>query len=175
MYTIDFNQRSLGEGKAVVIIDSTNAVTESSETNNVATILVDGDNRDDGYGYDPSDDADFKILDLEVGRISGNRFIEDDEADEGDDVAIRFVVANIGGEETEDWRFEIDNLPYDDDDTYRSGRQDSLRPGESVEVITEFENADEGNYRIRVEVDSEDDTDEENERNNDDSVRLEVE
>ncbi len=107
--------------------------------------------------------------------MRGSRFVEDDEIDEDDDAAVRFVVVNRGGETTDEWRFEITNTPYDSDDDYRSSRQDELRPGESIEIIVEFENPDEGRYNIEVEVDSEDDTDEENERNNDEKERLKVE
>ena len=125
--------------------------------------------------YNSNDNADFVIDDLEVGYLRGSRFYDDDEADEGDDVAIRFIVRNEGGESTNDWRFEVKDTPYDDSDNdYRSGRYNRLRPGEEIEIIVEFENVDEGRYDIEVEVDSEDDTDEESENNNDDSVELDV-
>lgn len=166
-----------------VYIDSTNSVSESNESNNRTSVIIDG--RTDGnysfggnyYGYgdyDRYDDADLVIDDLEVGRISGSRFIEDDEIDEDDDAGVRFTVRNRGGESTGSWRFEITNTPYDNDDDYRSNRYGSLRPGQEIEIIVELENPDEGNYNIRVEVDSDDDVDEENERNNTESERLEV-
>jgi hypothetical protein len=162
------------DGIVVVSADPYNAISELSNSNNVASAYVNGDNGSGQVDYDDDDEADLRIDDLEVGRMSGSRFVEDDEIDEDDDAAVRFVVENIGGESTGSWRFEIDNVPYDDDDRYRSARQSSLRPGESVEIIVEFENPDEGNYNIEVTVDSEDDVDEERESNNDESERLEV-
>lgn len=179
LYTVTFNAKSAGNQSVVVQIDPNNLISELSETNNVGTVTISGNafgggsNNNNG-SYDPRDDADFIIQNLEVGRISGNRFIEDDNAEDGDDIAIRFIVKNQGGDETEDWRFEIEGLPYDDDDNFRSREYDSLRPGQSIEIIVEFENIDEGDYEIEVVVDSEDDTDEESESNNDDSVDLEV-
>lgn len=180
LYTLTFNAKADGNQSVVVQLDPSNVVSEASETNNVGTITLSGN----GYGggsnnngdssYDSRDDADFVITNLEVGRLSGSRFVEDDEADEGDDVAIRFTVKNRGGETTEDWRFEVDGLPYDDGGKYRSPRYNELKPGQSLEVTVELENVDEGRYEIEVFVDSEDDTDEERENNNTADVDLEV-
>jgi len=180
LYTVTFAAKSAGNQNVVVQLDPNNSISESSETNNVGTVTLSGNAFGAGSSgtnndYNSRDDADFRILNLEVGRISGNRFVEDDEAEDGDDIAIRFVVKNQGGDETEDWRFNIKNLPYDDDDTFRSREYDSLKPGQSLEIVVEFENIEEGNYDIEVEVDSDKDTREESERNNSDSVDLEVE
>ena len=123
-----------------------------------------------GSSSSGNDDANLEIDDLESGRLEGRRFYEDDEIDEDDEAAVRFVVENTGDEETGSWRYEV-TLPGDD---YRSGRQDSLEPGESQEIIVGFDELDEGTYTIKVEIDSDDDVDEENERDNDDSVRLRV-
>ena len=161
-----------------IYLDPNNIIHEANEGNNSSSVVIYGDRRGGGsyyWEYDSDDDADLVIDDLEVGRMSGSRFVEDDDIDEDDDAAVSFTVRNRGGESTGRWRFEIDNIPYDDDDNYRSGRQDSLRPGEETEIVVEFENPDEGNYNIRVEVDSDDDVDEEREGNNTESERLEVE
>lgn len=183
-YTLTFAAKASGNQTVAIVADATNSVTEASESNNVGTVVMTGSaygNTGNGNGssnngnYDEDDEADFIIEDLEVGRVSGNRFIEDDNADEGDDIAVRFIVRNRGGEETEDWRFEIKELPYNRDDTFRSREYDALRPGESIEIIVELDNVDEGDYDIEVEVDSEDDTDEERENNNKRSADLEVE
>lgn len=181
LYTLTFNAKASGNQNVVVQLDPSNLISEASETNNIGTITLSGNSFGGGSSnntdnsYDSKDDADFVIKNLEVGRLSGNRFIEDDEAEEGDDIAIQFTVKNQGGDKTDDWRFEIRNLPYDSQNTFRSKEYDSLRPGESIVITVEFENIDEGDVDIRVEVDSEDDTDEESESNNDDSVDLEVE
>lgn len=176
-FTLRFDE--IDEGNTMIIVDPQNLIRENSEANNSRTIYVrgdDGGSNSSYYNYDRNDDADLVIRNLEVGRMSGSRFVEDDEIDEDDDAAVRFEVVNIGGESTGRWRFEIDETPYDgSNNDYRSGRQNSLRPGESVVLIVEFENPDDGRYRIEVDIDSDDDVDEENERNNDDSEVLEVE
>ncbi len=179
LYTVTFAAKSNGNQTVVVQLDPNNNVSESSETNNVGTITMTGGAFGGGSNgtnndYDSRDDADFQIIGLEVGRVSGNNFVRDDSVEDGDDVVVRFIVKNQGGDETEDWRFEVSNSPYDDDDTFRSREYNALRPGESIEIFVEFENIDEGDYEIEVMVDSEDDTDEESESNNDDSVDLEV-
>jgi len=180
-YTLTFAAKSSGSQSVAIIADPTNSVVEASETNNIGTVTMTGSAYGNTGGssgnngdYNSNDDADFIIEDLEVGRMSGSRFIEDDTVDDGDDIAVRFIVRNRGGETTDDWRFEITELPFDNDDTFRSNRYDGLRPGESIEIILELDNIDEGNYDIEVEVDSEDDTDEERENNNRDSVELDV-
>ncbi len=156
-----------------IFIDSTNSVSESNESNNTSSVTIYGDNKNSSYNdYDEDDDADLVIDEFEVGRMSGSRFVEDNEIDEDDDAAIKFVVRNQGGESTGNWKYEVTNTPNDDD--YKSGRQSSLRPGEKVEIIVEFENPDEGTYLIRVEVDSDDDVDEERENNNTETERLKV-
>ncbi|MEY2641023.1 MAG: hypothetical protein RL150_416 [Candidatus Parcubacteria bacterium] len=186
-YTLTFGAKASDNQTVAIVADSTSSVSEASESNNIGTVTMtgsaygnggssnNGSSNNTNGNYDEDDDADFVIEDLEVGRYSGNRFTEDDNVDEGDDVAVRFTVRNRGGEETDDWRFEIKELPYDRNDTFRSREYDSLRPGETIEIIVELDNTDEGNYDIEVEVDSEDDTDEERENNNKRSVDLEVE
>lgn len=180
-YTLTFASKDSGSQNVTIFVDSSNTVSESSETNNSANVTMTGSAYGNNNGgssnnnnFDRDDDADFVIEDLEVGRMSGNRFTEDDTADEGDDIAVRFMVRNRGGETTEDWRFELRNLPYNNDKTYRSDEYDALRPGESIEIIIELDNVDEGNVDIRAEVDSEDDTNEERENNNTDTVELDV-
>jgi len=179
-YTLTFGEKDSGNQQVIITADPFNGITELSETNNRGVVVMPGGSfgntggNNNSGNFDDDDDADFVIEDLEVGRLSGSRFIEDDRVDEGDDVAIRFTVRNRGGETTDDWRFEIDDVPFDDDDDFRSREYDRLRPGEFIEITVEFENVDEGRYDIEVNIDSEDDTDEERESNNDDTVELDV-
>lgn len=159
-----------------IFADPYNQVAESNESNNTASVTITGDrsgNSDDS-SYDSNDDADLVITEMQVGRMSGSKFVSDDELDEDDTAAVRFMVKNQGGESTGSWKFEIDNLPYDNDDTYESKTYSSLKPGQSLEVIAEFDGIDEGDYSIRVEVDSDDDVDEESENNNTKTKSLEV-
>lgn len=174
LITVQFDGQKNSSEFIQINIDPTHSVSESNEWNNSSSVLITGSN----YGHDRYDrynDADFVIDNLEVGRITNSRFIRDDEIDENDDVAIRFIVRNQGGETTDDWKFEVKNTPYDTNQTFKSKRQEPLKPGETREIIVEFENPDEGRYNVKVEIDSEDDTNEENERNNTKSKRLEVE
>lgn len=179
--TVQFNEQNISPAYVTVTLDPGNQLYEKNETNNqstvpiIATTVVDG-----GPHFLPPyvppryDDADLIIRELEVGELRGGRFYEDDTLNDGDDMAIQFTVRNDGDEPTGTWYFEVSDLPLNRDRTYRSDRQRSLNPGDSVEIIVEIENIDEGNYTIEVEVDSRDDVDEENERNNTDDIRLRV-
>ncbi len=172
-YTLTFDNES--DESVTVIVDAARSVNESNESNNSFTTNFDGTgNGNSNSSYDKNDDANLEITSLEVGRMNGNSFREDDEIDDSDEAAVRFIVKNTGGENTGSWRYEITNTPYDNDDDYRSNNQSSLRPGESREIIISFDNIDEGNYSIKVEVDSDDDVDEESERDNTESEKLEV-
>lgn len=180
-FNLSFSSQEKNSEVVVISVDPLNTISENSESNNNAYVNVTGrgtgstnNNNNTTTNYDPNDDADLYFGDLEVGRLSGSRFVEDDTAEEGDDVAIRFEVRNKGGESTGSWRFEVDNMPFDNDDTYRSDRQDSLKPGEVRELTLEFENIDSGNYTIKVILDSSKDVKEESESNNTKTVKLEV-
>ena len=180
-YTLTFSD--IDSEDVVVYLDPTNLIRENSETNNLRTVPIRGDggssnnsNRNsNNNSYNRNDDADLEIRNLEVGYTDRSRFREEDDIDDNDDAAVRFEVTNRGGESTGSWRFEIEETPYDgSNNDYRSSRQDSLRPGESTVITVEFENPDEGRYDIEVTVDSDDDVDEEDERNNDESEDLRV-
>lgn len=174
LYTLNFN--GIPSGSVLVNLDPSNIVAEINEKNNLSAVIVAGAGAGIGKNsdYNKNDRADLEITLLEVGKIRNSNFVEDDKIDEDEDAAVRFIVKNIGGESTGTWRFEISNIPYDNESRYRSGRRDSLKPGESREIITIFENPNEGNYRIKVKVDSENDVREEDERNNEETERLEV-
>ncbi len=174
-YTLRFND--LTSGVMSVYVDPQNSVYESNNANNIVSMRVGGNNGGSSTGnvdYDEDDDADLDIDSYEVGRMDGNSFREDDNIDENDDAAVRFVVINKGGESTGSWRFEISNTP-DDGDTYRSKTQSSMRPGESRTITVEFNNPDIGTFDMKLEVDSDDDVDEESEKNNTDTEELEIE
>jgi len=176
--TVRFDGQDNSNQVIALAIDPYNQINESNESNNSGSVTITGDrsgNNNSGNGsYDSNDDADLVITRMEVGRLSGNRFVSDDEIEDNDTAAVRFIVKNQGGESTGSWRFQIDNLPYDRDDKYESKSYSSLRPGQSIEVVADFDGIDDGRYSIKVEVDSDDDVDEENERNNTESETLEV-
>ena len=89
--------------------------------------------------------------------------------------AIQFEVKNEGTNITDDtWRFEV-LLPTSPSYTYKSSNQSALFPGDRIVYIVGFDrvrNASEDDYRI--EVDTRDDIDESNERNNDEEGTLEI-
>jgi hypothetical protein len=95
---IRFDSQRYDNQVVTIYLDSTNSVYESNESNNRSSVTIDGRNSSYRYNYDDDDDADLVIEDLEVGRMSGSRFTEDDEIDEDDDAAVRFTVRNRGGE-----------------------------------------------------------------------------
>jgi len=174
--TVGFDGQENSKQSIRVSLDPSNKISESNESNNESSVVISGDsnsNSSDG-SYNSKDDADLIIKSMEVGRISGNRFVEDDEIEDNDTAAVRFVVKNQGGDSTGTWKFKITNLPYDDDDSYESKSYRSLRPGESMEFIADFDDIDTGRYTIKVEVDSDDDVDEERENNNTESDTLKV-
>ncbi len=175
--TVMFSGQKNSSQNISVHADPYGYISESNESNNFASVIITGNRTGGSTGdnsYDSNDDADLVITQLEVGRLSGSRFVEEDDIDEDDTAAVRFIVKNQGGESTGSWKFEITNLPYDSGDTYRSKSYSSLQPGQSLEIIADFEGIDEGRYTIKVEVDSDDDVDEESERNNTESETLEV-
>lgn len=168
--TVRFGEVEDGRHTVTVSADPYNQIAESNESNNSFAVRVDGDDNDNGGGSSGNDDANLEIEDLEVGTVDGRDFDEDSTIDENDEAAVRFTVKNTGDESTGTWRYEV-TLPGDD---YRSGKQNSLRPGEEQEIVVSFDELDSGTYTIEVEVDSDDDVDEEDERDNDDSIKLKV-
>jgi len=169
-YTLNLeNQKN---GSVNIVIDPKNNISETNENNNSRSVSLSGNDNDNSYNS--NDDADLEIIDMKVGYMSGSKFREDDEIDENDEAAVLFVVKNNGGKSTGSFRFEIENLPYDNDDSYRSDKQSSLNPGQTKEIIVSFDNPDEGRYNINVVLDSDKDVREESERNNEESETLRV-
>lgn len=173
IYTMTFSGLLSGTNQALISVDPQNLISESTETNNqarVAFTVSGGSSITNGTGR-----ADFDIDLIAIGRISGSRFIETNNLDTRDELAIRFRVTNIGGKKTEDWRFEIDvdeprganNLDF------RSKRFSELDPGESREITVSFDNIDEdGDYDFEIEVDSDRDTNERSRSNN--TIKFDV-
>ncbi len=165
---------NIPRGDVAIALDPRNNIQELSVLNNIAVVSVRGGG---GSGTRPSDefaDADLEIYNLETGRMSGSRFVEDSIIYENDTAAIRFMVSNIGGRSTGTWRFEVRGLPYTSQNIFESARQSSLQPGETREIIVEFERAVRGNYNIRVELDPRNEVHEESTRNNIDSINLRI-
>ncbi len=173
IYTITFSGIRGGNNLALISVDPQNLIRESSENNNQAQASF--NSTGNGFTGSNTGEADFDIDLIAIGRISGSRFIETNNIDVDDELAIKFRVTNIGGETTENWRFdvEVDEPRNADDLDYRSKRYDKLDPGEYREVILRYDNLDEdGNYDFDIEVDQEKDTDEDKRSNN--KIRFDV-
>jgi hypothetical protein len=100
-----------------------------------------------------------------------NSYIADDTVPSGRQGAVRFSVANRGGEPTGTWNFSA-RLPSDSDSNYRSGTQRSLNPGDSIIFTLGFDSSDHGRNTIRVTADSNDRVSESNESNNEDTETI---
>lgn len=116
----------------------------------------------------------------EVGYLRTNStssFRRSSEVPEGEIAAFRFVVRNVGTNVSGLWRLRAELPTQDrDDETYTSGFQPSLMPGASKTYTMGFDNPDEGDNReIEIIVDYFDNVNESNERNNDDTARIDVE
>lgn len=171
--TVHFSGQEDSPQTIDVEVDPSNKIRETNESNNSGSVDIEGDPSNTNYNKD--EDADLIIEDMEVGRMSGNDFREDDQIDTDDTAGVKFTVRNQGGEATGSWKFEITGLPYRSNDTYLSKSYTSLKPGESLEVVVEFDGIKQGDYSIEVELDPHDDVDEEEEDNNTESEDLEVE
>ena len=121
--------------------------------------------------------ADLTVRVTETGYLRSantNSFVKDNEVPEGERPAIKFRVTNVGTNKSGTWNFEA-KLPTTSSYTYKSSNQQSLMPGQFIDFTLGFDRAKDGENRISLEIDSQDDVDESNERNNTTSVEIEVE
>lgn len=177
-FTLDINDtRGFTSRLVSIFVNPLGQAAESTLANNNGSTIISYSGTGSGSGngnFNPNDDADLVITSARVGYISGNRFIEDDEINEDDEAAVQFTVQNQGGRNTGSWRFEVE-LPTTDREVFRSSNQANLVPGASITYTLEFDNLDRGNNQdIVIEVDSDDDVDEENERNNRRTLRVDI-
>lgn len=101
-------------------------------------------------------------------------FVSDNEVPEGERPAVKFRVTNSGTNYTGTWNFKA-KLPTTSSYTYESKNQASLAPGQYVDFTLGFDRPKDGEQTITITIDSEDDVDEYNERNNTLSIEIEVE
>jgi hypothetical protein len=161
--SINLNGISTNGGNAIINVNSDRAAVESTYSNNIASIYIDRINGGSSTG-NSNGAADLAITDM---------YVNDDRVDIDDEVVLYFTVENLGGEDTGRWEYEID-LPIVGDNLY-SSRETSLRPGQSRTFRIEFDGLREGNNQdIDLELDPDDDIDEENERNNRESIEIDV-
>lgn len=177
-YIVTFSGHRSGYADVSVSLDPSNGIKETNEVNNTAIASFYFDNASGGSsssGGSYSGDADLTVRITGTGRISNNRFIETDSVDADDEVAVRFMVTNQGGDTAEDWRYEV-KIKGDETRTYTSSRQKDLGNGESIEFAIGFDDIDSDarDIEFTVEVDSDDDVDEKKENNNDDSQDVDL-
>lgn len=177
-YTIQFPSYAEGMKSTTITLDTSNSVAERNEYDNSRTevLLFDAASNNQGTGggsFNRNDDANLTVEILGTGRLDGRRFVETDNVDSNDELAVRFKIKNDGGESTGAWRFTVE-LTGDDDQDYESARQPSLSPGQSAEYTLAFDGIDRDAETVtfKVTADSDDDVDEEDERDNDESERV---
>lgn len=101
-------------------------------------------------------------------------FVSDNEVPEGERPAVKFRVTNIGTNNSGAWNFKA-KLPTTSSYTYESKNQASLAPNQYVDFTLGFDRPKDGEQTITITIDSEDDVNESNERNNTLSIDIEVE
>lgn len=163
-YTINLNGINTNGGVVTVSVNPDRSISESNYLNNDASInigSINGNNSD--YNYN-NGDADLVITDM---------YLDDDNVYTDDEVTLYFTIKNQGGEDTGTWEYEV-SLPTDPRQTFND-RESNLRPGQSRSFRLEFDGLREGNSQdIDLEVDPDDDINEENERNNKESVEIDI-
>jgi len=158
----------------VITTDPSNLVRETSEINNIAsvTLTLPGGSTSTNVGTTSSDRPDLEIELDAIGTLSSSgNFRETNNIDTNDELAIRFIVRNRGGESSGSWDFDVDvNAPgssHDREYDFTSRTYNSLTPGQSREVIISFDDLiDDGRYDFRIVVDPDRDTSDNRRSNN---------
>lgn len=125
----------------------------------------------------PYGDPDLSVRLLATGYLrtaDTDSFVRDNEVPEGERPAVKFRVTNTGTNHSGAWEFEA-KLPTTSSYTFKSRRQASLAPGQYVDFTLGFDRPKDGEQTIKITIDSGDDVDESNERNNTLSIDIEVE
>ena len=125
----------------------------------------------------PYGKADLSIRLLEVGYLrtsSTDSFVRASRVPEGERAAFRFRVTNIGTNNSGTWEFEA-KLPTSPRYTYKSRSQSSLAPNQYADYTLGYDRARDGENRVTIEIDSDEDVNEISESNNDLSFEIEVE
>lgn len=127
---------------------------------------------------DPNGETDLELTILATGILDRSRnreFVERDEVDENDTVAIKFQVKNVGTKTSDEWWYRAE-LPTDPNFTYDSEEQLELKPGERMEFILAFTDIEEdgGIAEVEIEIDPSRDLDETTRSNNRETVEINV-
>lgn len=116
--------------------------------------------------------ADLALVNVEAGYFRGSTFVEDDQVPDGRDAAIKFTVRNIGTNAASNWRINVD-VEGDENATGNGGYL--LPNGYQNFTLRITDPKPNRSMEVEIDVDYNDRVDESNERNNDDSIELEIE
>lgn len=122
-------------------------------------------------------DPDLVVEIVETGYLrttSTDSFVKADVVPDGKRPAFKFRVTNVGTNRAGSFVFEA-KLPTSPAYTYESKKQQSLAPNQHLDFVLGFDRSKDGEQRVTVTIDTEDDVKEGNERNNSDSVVIEIE
>ncbi len=116
--------------------------------------------------------ADLALTSVRAGYFRGSTFVESDEVPDGRDMALKFTVVNAGTNVASNWRIKVDV----EGERSANGNGGTLYPDGTQAFTLRVTNPEEGrNREISIEVDSTDRVTESNERNNDRTIRIDVE
>jgi CARDB len=201
IYAARYVPETLSRLSSAVILSSDNATTTDEENTDEETPVVVTDNNDEEEVDDtpttpvvttPSTGGplivpvtprvtsnqpqlyglpDLAIINAEVGYMRGSTFVEDDEVPNNRDAAVKFSVRNIGTNAAASWRVQVD---VENEDTV-TGTGGYLMPNGTQNFTVRIENPEEGeNIEIEIDVDYQNNLNESNERNNDETLDIDI-
>lgn len=113
---------------------------------------------------------DLELFEVRAGYFRNGRFIEDRDVPRGRDAGVTFTVINTGTNIASNWRVQVEV----------TGERDAIATGgmlrpDGYQVFTlRIEDSDEERLRIQIEVDPQDRVDESDERNNEETITLDL-
>lgn len=142
--------------------DPAHAVTESNESNNTLTAVINNASSSNVAGK-----ADLSVKILEVGVINptNNQFTPRASIQAGERAAVRFEVRNRGDISTGSWKWQA-SLPSGTTTFYRSENEAPIAPGARTTLTVGFDTATNNGNSIYINLDPENLISEGNEANN---------
>ena len=173
-YTLSLQNLAYSGNNVVTInVDSTQSVSELSETNNVTTMTL----VNNGSAYNGNNNyynnnnyytgSDLMLRILAKGYIDRNtgQFYESSSVSRNNRVAVRFEIENTGTGQTGPFIF-TGNISGNSSDTYTSPTQSSFYPGEKRQYTIDFGAYNTGQSTVTIRLDTNNTVNETNESNN---------